>query len=489
VLRQLLAESLLLAAAGVVIGLLIAAACFGYLSRLLPATLPASAELALDWRVLGLTTGAALVTVLLFGAGPAFAAASRDLGAALGRAVGARGAAAQRLRTLLVVAEIALTVVLLAGAGLLLRSYANVLAVDPGFNAEGLLVAETVLPESRYRASADYELFYRRVLDEVRALPGVESAGYTSYAPLVFKGGRSVIFVEGRPRPEPAEILRNLATNRSASADYLETLGVPLVNGRFIDARDVRGSARSAVINETLASRHWPDADAIGQRISLGGGEMMTVIGVVGDVRQLGLDVPADAEVFVPLEQIEGAFMRPRQLVVRTNGDPLVLAPAVRRAIWAVDPDQPVSNVRAMSDVLDAELANRDTQLTLIGAFAVMALVLAAVGLYGVLSYTVSQSTNEIGLRMALGARQQTVVAAVLRSALGTAAVGIGAGLVAAFALTRTIASFLYGVSPTDPATAVAVAGLLLLVAALAALLPAWRAASVNPMTALRAEG
>ena len=306
VLRQLLTESVLLAAASVVIGLLIAAACFGYLSRLLPSTLPASAGLALDWRVLALTTGAALVTVLLFGAGPAFAAARRDFGAAFSRAVGTRGTAARRLRTTLVVAEIALTVVLLTGAGLLLRSYANVLAVDPGFDAEGLLVAETVLPEARYRSPADYTRFYGRVLDEVRALPGVAGAGYTSFAPLVFKGGRSVIFVDGRPRPEPAEILRNLATNRSASGGYLETLGVPLVSGRLVDERDARGSTRNVVINETLARRYWPDGDPLGQRISLGGGEMMTVVGVVGDVRQLGLDVPADAEVFVPLDQIDG---------------------------------------------------------------------------------------------------------------------------------------------------------------------------------------
>jgi len=207
-------------------------------------------------------------------------------------------------------------------------------------------------------------------------------------------------------------------------------------------------------------------------------------------MRQMGLDVPAAPELYVPLDQVGSAFfMGPRQLVVRTSGDPLTLAPAVRRAIWDVDPDQPVSGVRAMSEVVDAELGNRNTQLTLTGAFALVALVLAAVGLYGVLSYTVSQSTNEIGLRMALGAESQTVVGAVVRSALGTAVLGIGMGLVAAYALTRTIASFLYGVSPADPATAIAVAGVLLLVAGLAALIPAMRAARVNPMTALRAEG
>ena len=452
--------------------------------------MPASAGLALDWRVLALTTGAALVTVLLFGAGPAFAAARRDSGLG-GRAVGARGKAARRLRTTLVVAEIALTVVLLAGAGLLLRSYANVLAVDPGFNAEGLLVAETVLSESRYRDSADSDVFYRRVLDEVRALPGVESVGYTSFAPLTSKGGRSVVFLDGRPRPEPAEILSNLATVRSASSGYFETLGVPLVSGRFINERDARGAARNVVVNEALARKYWPpDGNAVGQRLSIGNGEMMTVIGVVGDVRELGLDGPPEPGVFIPLDQVgEGAFMRPRHLVVRTDGDPLALAAPVRGVIRAVDADQPVSSVRAMDEILDAELANRNTQLTLIGAFAVMALVLAAVGIYGVLSYTVSQSTNEIGLRMALGARQTTVVGAVVRSALGTALIGTGVGLVAAYALTRAIASFLYGVSPTDPVTAAAVAGVLLLVAGLAALVPALRAASVNPMTALRAEG
>jgi putative ABC transport system permease protein len=489
VLRQLLTECVLLAAGGVALGLVIAVASFDYLSRLLPATLPASATLVFDSRVLVFTIAAALVTVLLFGTGPSFIAARRDFGAAFGGAVGSRGPKARRLRTTLVVAEIALTVVLLAGAGLLLRSYANVLAVDPGFDAEDLLIATTELPESRYPAPADYDAFYRRVLEEVRSLPGVVSAGYTSYAPLVFKGGRSVVFVDGRPRPQPEEIFANLATNRAASSGYLETLGVRLVGGRLIDERDGRGAARTVVINETLARRHWPGEDAIGRSFSMGGLEPMTVVGVVGDVRQRGLDVPVDAEFFVPLEQSTGPFMRPRQLVVRTAGDPLALASPVRDAVWRVDPDQPVSSVRTMSDVLDTELASRSTQLTLTGVFAVLALVLAAVGLYGVLSYTVAQSTNEIGLRMALGAKQETVVGSVVRSALGTASAGIGIGLLAAFALTRTIAAFLYGVSPADPATAVGVAAVLLAVAGLAALLPALRAASVNPMTALRADG
>jgi predicted permease len=492
VLRQLLTESAAIAAVSAVIGVGIAVACFDYLTRLLPNTLPASTTMSLDLRVLAFTIATAFVTVLLFGAGPAFVAARRDFGAAVGRAVGAHGVRMRRLRTALVAAEIALTVVLLAGAGLLLRSYAAVLAVDPGFDAEGVLLAETVLPDSRYSNPPDRDAFYERVLENVRAVPGVESAGYTSYAPLMFIGGRSLVLVEGRPRPEPSEIVRNMATNRSASPGYFETLGVPLVSGRVFDERDVRSGAQVAVINEAMARRHWPDQDPIGQRFTIGAsdGEPMTVVGVVADVRQMGLAVPSEPEVFMPLEQItNNQFMWPRQIVVRTSGDPLALAPAVRRAVWAVDSSQPISGVRAMNEVLDAQLANRDLQLTLTGSFAVIALLLAAVGLYGVLSYTVSQSTNEIGLRMALGAEQRTVVGTVVRSALTTALVGIGVGLLAASALTRMIDSFLYGVSPTDPWTAAAVAGVLLLVAGLAALIPAMRAARVNPMTALRAEG
>jgi predicted permease len=439
--------------------------------------------------VFALTIAAAVVTVLLFGAGPAFAAARRDFGAAFGRAVGAHGTRARRLRTTLVVAEIALTVVLLAGAGLLLRSYANVLAVDPGFDPDGLLIASTVLPASRYPNPEDRDAFYQRVLERVRVLPGVENAGYVNFAPLVIKGGGSITLVEGRPRPPPNEMARFIASNRAVSPGYLEMLGVPLSSGRFIDERDTRSAPGAAVINQTMARIHWPDQDPLGQRFTMGAlNRMFTVVGVVGDIRQSGLDVPAAPEVYVPLDQAAAPFMGPFHLLVRTDGDPLALTAAVRAAVWEVDPAQPVSDVLTMSAVLDRELANRNTQLTLIGAFAVLALVLAAVGLYGVLSYTVSQSTNEIGLRMALGAEARTVVGSVLRSALATALLGIGIGLVAAYALTRTIASFLYDVSPTDPATAVAVAGVLLLVAGLAAFVPARRAASVNPMTALRAE-
>jgi putative ABC transport system permease protein len=393
----------------------------------------------------------------------------------------------------LVVAEIALTVVLLAGAGLLLRSYQAVLAVDPGFDTERLLLAATVLPASRYPEPAQRDAFYKQVLQNVRALPGVESAGYTNFAPLVVKGGQSITLLEGQPRPSPDELRRTIASNRAVSPGYLEMLGVRLVSGRLIDERDVRGAPRVAVINETMARTHWPDRDPLGQRFRTGatgpqGDTLFTVVGVVADIRAYGLDVAVVPETYMPLDQVVVPFMWSHNLVVRAVGDPLALAPAIRQAVWDVDPDQPVSNISPMSDVLDGEVANRNTQLTLIGAFALLALVLSGVGLYGTLSYTVSQSTNEIGLRMALGAQQRTVVVSVVLEALVTALAGIGAGLAAAFALTRLIASFLYEVSPTDTTTAVSVAAVLLAVTLVAALVPARRAAGVDPMTALRAE-
>jgi putative ABC transport system permease protein len=385
--------------------------------------------------------------------------------------------------------------VLLAGAGLLLRSYAALLAVEPGFETQGRLLVDTPLSPSRYSTAAERDSFYHRVLERVRALPGVESAGYTNIAPLVVKGGRSVTFVEGRPRPADAELFRMVTQNRGVSPGYLETLGVPLVSGRPIGDGDTRDAPRVAVINEAMVRSHWPDEDPIGKqfRFGLGGIEtLFTVVGIVGDMRQDGLDMPPFPEIYAPLDQLGGMgdfnLMWPAQLVVRTSGDPLALGPAVRSSVWDIDADQPVSRIRAMSEVLDTELANRNMQLTLIAAFAVIALLLAAVGLYGTLSYTVSQSTSEIGLRMALGAEGRTVVGSVVRSALGAALVGIGVGLAAALALTRSIASFLYGVTPTDPVTGLCVAGVLLLVAALAAFFPARRAASIDPAVSLRAE-
>jgi putative ABC transport system permease protein len=492
-LQQLFAESAVLASLGVLLGAVLSVASFGYLERLIPPTLPGGTAPGFDWRVLVFMAGIAIFTVLLFGAGPALAAARTQLNDDLKVGVGHRSTPrGGRLRNTLAVAEIALTLMLVAAAGLLLRSYAELLAVDPGFEPQNLLVAETTLTGARYSEPGDRAAFYDRVLERVRALPGVVDVGYTNYAPLLFKGGRALIVIEGQPPPTPEETLRNLVSNRVSGEGYLETLGVPLVAGRLFDGRDAADSERVVIINRAMAQRYWPNEDAVGRRFMVVGPPdppWLTVIGVVGDVRQMGLDVAAEPEMHLhPDQQTQGTppFMWPRHLVVRTAGEPLALTAAVRNAVWDVDPDQPVSRIQSMSAVLDAEVASRNTQLTLVAAFAVLALVLAAVGLYGVLSYTVAQRTSEIGLRMALGAQQSTVVRGVVRGAFIIAAMGLALGALGALAITQLLQAFLFGVSATDPVTFITAVGLLLLVTSAAAYVPARRAASVDPIAALR---
>ncbi|MEO8467374.1 MAG: ABC transporter permease [Gammaproteobacteria bacterium] len=493
-LRQLLTESAVLAAASVAVGIVLSVLSFRYLGRLVPGVLPDTMRLGLDWRVLVFTTGLAAVTVLLFGAGPALLAARRDFGAVLKSGSAATSAGSGRLRNTLVVAEITVTVVLLAGAGLLLRSYAAVLAADRGFDSDHVLIAETVLSPTQYADRTARAGFYRNVLERVRGLPGVTAAGYANNAPLTFKGGRAYITVEGRPPPRPEDFQKQIISDRIVTPGYLETLGVPLLRGRQLDARDSADAPPTALINDAMVRQLFPGEDAVGRHIRFGppgsDAPWMTIVGVVGDMRQMALDLPADAEFYLPTDQISVmfAFLWPKHLVVRTQGDPLALATAVRQAVWDVDAAQPVSSIRTMNDVLAADVANRNTQLTLLGVFAALALILSAVGLYGVLAYTVTQRTAEIALRMALGAPATRVVRGVVRSALGLALIGIALGLVGAFAGTRVLASFLYGVSATDPVTLAAVAVLFVLVTLAASYVPAWRAAHVDPATALRGD-
>jgi putative ABC transport system permease protein len=492
--RQLLTESAVLATAGVLVGTALATLSFGYLARLVPNEFPVGTSPDLDWRVLAFTIGLTLSTVALFGAGPALASARLGLADNLKKSVG-QGTTPRsgRLRDALVVAEITLTVVLLAAGGLLFRSYAAVLSVDPGFAPLNLLVAQTFPSTTRYDDAANRRAFYRGVLDRVRALPGVVGAGYVNYPPLLLQGGVRIT-LEGRPEPLPTELASYMPGTRAVSTDYLSTLGVPLVNGRRFDERDAPEAPGSVMINEAMARRHWPDRDPIGARLKLGDAEStapwFTVVGVVGDIRQMGLDSPPEPEVYFSLEQPpnDWPFLFPRHLVVRTAGDPLALAGAVRNAVWEVDPNQSITWIRSMVEIFDADLANRNTQLTLVGGFAVLALLLASVGLYGVLSYAVSQRTPEIGVRMALGAQRANVVGSVVRRALLLAVVGIGIGLAGAFGVTRFLASFLFGVSPTDPATLFGVSVAVLIVTGLATYVPARRAAAVDPVSVLRSD-
>ena len=494
VLQQLLIESAVLAAGGVVLGVALSTFAFAYLTRLIPRTFPLGPGIGLDWRVLGFTIALSVVTVLMFGVGPAAVAARRGFNDALRS--GGTGAAAGmgRMRGSLVVAEITLTVVLLAAAGLLLRSYAAVLAVDPGFRADHLLLVETPLSPSKYAKLGDRSEAYRRVLERVRTLPGVAGAGYVNLAPLLFKGGRAYVSIEGEPPPSQADFSHYIVADRVAGEGYLETLGVPLKNGREFDSRDGPSAAPTIVVNESMAKRFWPNQDAVGRRIKIGAPQAddpwLTVVGVVGDVHQMGLDVAPEPEFFLSANQevMLSPFFWPSYLLVRTQTDPLGAAAAVQAAIWQIDPDQPIASVRSMDNVLDAEVASRNTQLTLVGAFAALAVLLAAVGLYGVLSFTVARRTSEIGVRMALGAQASTVVADVIRGALKLAALGIALGLAVSFGVTRFLGSFLFGVSPTDPATLAGVALLLVVVTTLASFVPARRASRIEPVIALRSE-
>jgi len=494
VVRQLLTESALLAAAGAAIGIALSTLTFRYLTRLVPGGLPSGTEPALNVPVLIFSAVVTSLVVLAFGAGPALVASSVSLDAVLksgaSRIAGAAGS--HRVRHALVVAEISLTIVLLVAAGLLLRSYANVLAVAPGFEPSHLLIAETVLSPSKYGTLTARSAFYRSVLDRVRAVPTVTGAGYVNVAPLTSKGGRSAFVVEGEPPLRSEDIVRHLALNRSITPGYLQTLGVPLVGGRHLDARDRDGAPLTVIVNEQFATTRWPGQDAVGRRLRLPIPDVpwFTVVGVVANVRQLGLDRPLEPEVYFPADQVgvNIPFMWPQHLVVRSSGDPLALAAAVRRAVSDVDRDEPVANVRSMEQVFAADVLDRNTQMMLVTVFAALALVMAAVGLYGMLSYTVARRIPEIGVRVALGARRATVVAEIVRGALLLASVGVVLGVIGAFVATRLLTASLFSVSRTDPATFAVTSTLVLLTSLVACWVPAQRAASVDPLTALRAE-
>ena len=334
-------------------------------------------------------------------------------------------------------------------------------------------MAETSLPPSKYAEAGRRSGFYDAVRERVTAIPGVTAAAFANFPPLVFKGGRAFIAAEGEPPPAPQDVARSMALDRAVTPGYFRALGVPLVRGRDFDQRDAASGMPVAIVNRTFAERRWPNQDPIGRRIKFGPanapGLFLTVIGVVGDVKEMALDKAVDQEVYLPSNQGGGfvpPFLWPQYLVIRTAGDPRAAASAVRDAVWSVDRDQAVSNMRTMDDIFDAELLNRNTQVTLVASFALLALVMASIGLYGVLAYTVAQRLPEIGVRLALGAGRATVVAETLRSAMVLVAAGIAIGLGVAVAVSRALESWLFGVAPLDMATLAGTAVLLALTAA-----------------------
>jgi putative ABC transport system permease protein len=504
--RQLLTESLLLSVLGGGLGLLLAMWGVDLLVALSPAELPRVAEIGVDARVLAFTLSLSVLTGIIFGLAPALQASHLDLNEALkegGRSVtGSRRT--RSLRGALVVTEIALSLVLLVGAGLLINSFWRLTKVSPGFKADNLLTMEIALPDSKYPPTESHraQAFYQQLLERVATLPGVQSVGATSSLPLAPGGWGKMLSIEGRPAPPSMETIP-LVQYRQVSTNYFSTLGVSPVKGRLFTEQDDPNSPPVALINEEMARRFFPNEDPIGKRIWMGppenllpGGALpdgysfprLTIAGVVNDVKHQGLNQQTGPEVYIPHAQGAGETQRSMFLAVRTTVDPLSLAAAVRNEVTAIDKEQPVADIQTMEQRLAASLAGPRFNMLLLGIFAAVALALAAVGLYGVMAYGVTQRTHEIGIRMALGAQRGNVLRLIVRQGMVMALIGVALGLAASFALTRVMASLLFGVSATDPLVFTAIALLLAAVAFIASYIPARRALKVDPMIALRYE-
>jgi predicted permease len=494
--RQVLTESVFLASLGGLVGVLLASWTFGFLTRLIPLPLASTAAVSLSGPVLLFSVAVAMAAGILFGLAPACNISGGAIAETLkqnGR--GAVGTGGGRLRSALVVVEVSLAVTLLIGTGLMLQTLFHLQEIDPGFRPGHVLCLRTSLSateKSKYRDLKTRVEFYQRVLAGVTTLPGVVAAGYTTYLPFTNGGGTSGFAIEGKSTPRGGPY--NDANHRVITPDYLRTIGARLIAGRSIQESDRSDSLPVALINQTMAQKYWLGEDPIGKRFKLGDDSSptpwITIVGVVGDIRQLSIDVPARPEMYFSYQQQAAnfGFYTPRDLAVRIAGDPLTLAPAIRRVIADVDKDQPVSKVQPMQALLASEIADRRLQLQLLGSFAVLALILVSVGIYGVLAYAVKQCTPEIGVRMALGARQQDILRSVMGGGARLICTGLTFGLAGAWVLTRLIRSLLYGITAADPATFIGSTLLFLLIGLAACYFPARRASRVDPTSALRYE-
>ena len=497
VVMHLLAESLLMSIAGGAAGLLLAAYAVPVLLSLVGPTLPRADTIAVDGRVVIFTFGLALVTGVIFGLIPAVQSTRVDLREALneaGRSGMSGGVWQRRARAALVVVEIAVTVVLTIGAALLIRSFARLQDISPGFDAEHTLAADVPLASPKYANDELRTSVVQRLIDRLSGVPGVRGAAVTTTLPMS-GGGPTIHFnIKGSPPSGPEQY--TMAGYRAVSADYFRTIGIPLRQGRLLDERDRQGSARVILVNETMARTHLRGS-ALGQRIQLGtepdadpSNPYMEVVGVVGDVRQQP-DAEAKSEMYVPYAQHPDAFLRRLFgsviVVVRADGNPADLGPSIREIVREADPDQPVANIRTLADVIATSVAQPRFRTLLLGFFAAIALTLAAIGIYGLLSHGVAQRANEFGVRMALGASPADVLRLVLRQGAVLALTGVGIGLLVAVAAVRALQAVLYEISPWDPLAWIVSAGTLLGVALLASWIPARRALRVDPVAALRA--
>jgi putative ABC transport system permease protein len=488
IIQQLLTESILLAVLGGGLGLLLAVWGVELLGKVVPTGVPRFDQTSLDTTVLGFTILASVLTGIVFGLAPALSASRLDLNEALkeGGRSATEGRGRNRIRSVLIVSEVALSLVLLVGAGLLIKSFMRLRSVNPGFNPQNTLTASLSLSPVRYDDDAKILRFYEQVVDKASRIPGVESAGAIIPLPLGNNTLSISFTVAGRPEPPPSD--HPSAGARITMPDYFRTMGIPVTRGRAFTLDDNEAAPKVVIINETFAQRFFPGEDAIGQRLNLGMNDIHAeIVGVVGDVHHAGLDKEAGPEFYVPLKQVPLSDMA---LVVRTKGaiDAASLTTALREAVREVDKDQPLFGVRTMESMVAASVARQRFGMTLVALFALAALALASVGIFSVMSFLVTQRTHEIGIRMALGAQSRDVLRMVLGQGMFFTLVGIGIGLVAAFALTRVMTGLLIGVSATDPLTFAGVSLLLMSVALLACYLPARRATRVDPMTALRYE-
>ena len=490
IVAQLLTESMLLALIGGAAGLLLSLEGTQFLSRLIPQGIAPLSGTGVDQRVLLFTFAVSVTTGVLFGIIPALRISQLNLVGSLKQGGGQSGVGSggRHLRDTLVVSEVALAIVLLTGATLMIRSLQNLVHLDPGFRPDHVMVMRTPLPRPKYSDFARRTSFYTGVLSRVGSLPGVVAAGYTTWVPLTNPGGATGITVQGHPEPARGQLL--IPNARIVSSDYMRAVGMKLIEGRSFDGRDGTATPLVALINQTMARNFWPGENPVGRRFKLGAYQenspWITIAGIVGDVHQAGLELPARPEMYLPYQQQE--FFSPDWLTVQTEGDPMRLAEIVRREIWAVDKQQLVVGARPLEDLVDENLASRKIQASLLGGFAGLALVLATLGIYAVLSFAVTQRTQEIGIRVALGAHRRDVLRMVLSQGLRLFLIGAVLGLVAALALSQTLEHLLYGVSASDPISFAGVIVLLGAVTLLACYVPARRATRVDPLVALRYE-
>ncbi|MFN2531302.1 MAG: ABC transporter permease [Pyrinomonadaceae bacterium] len=503
--RQLLTESVLLGLIGGGIGLLVARWGIQLILYISPTAIPRAAEIGLDWRVLAFTLAIGFLTGILFGLIPALQAGAVDVHEIL-KETGRGNTSRHWLRSSLVVVEVATTLVLLIGAGLMIRSFYRLQKVDPGFTYDRLTSFNVSLPEKKYSTVEQRSQFFTRLLDNVRSLPGVESAALASGLPLGNNGWQTSFTVDGKPLPPKNET--PLMEACLVSPEYFQTMNIPLRKGRYFDAHDDRShlagkdmsklkeeevdmaGLTSIVIDEQFARRYWPGEDAIGKRVRMGGSDpkapLLTVVGVVGRVKMEGLDQDSGrVQGYWSFKQFPFSGMT---VVVKAAGEPNQLISSLRQEVIALDPDQPIYNIRSMDEIRDESVAPQRLNLTLLTIFASIALVLAIVGIYGVMSYAVTQRTHEIGIRLAIGAQPWHVFRMIIGHGMLLALIGVGIGLFGAYALTRLMAAMLFDVAPTDPATFAVIAVLLTAVSLVACYMPGRRATKVDPVVSLRYE-